>query len=89
MQCGLGKQQAQKHNADTTPWRAQVVRTPLLLFCFLPGAQLRVSHWLADCHCGLESVLRGQEAGDAGRGGGRIGSGHIEGSKETSCDLTL
>lgn len=69
---GLGKQQVQKNNTDTAPWRAQAARTPLLLFCFLPGAQLRAGHWLADCHYGLESIL------EVGRGVGRIGSGHLE-----------
>lgn len=53
---GLGKQQVQKNNTDTALWRAQAAKTSLPLFCFLPGAQLRAGHWLADCHYGLESI---------------------------------
>lgn len=74
---GLGKQQVQKNNRDTAPWRAQAARTLLLLlFRFLPGAQLRAGHWLTDCHCSLESILISQE-------GGRIGSGHGEETADT------
>lgn len=46
----------------------------LVLFCFLPGGQLRAGYWLADCHSGLESILRSHM-------GERIGSGHLEESR--------